>query len=78
MIAEQSRHQKKMMAIERGKRRIKQRLSDIDWEHDYLRPKVAEFLGKAQLPELPSEYVVDVEWEVDGAKDVTPPKVKAK
>lgn len=62
-MIEQSRNEKKLLAIERAKFRLKQRLEQIDWEYDYLRPQINEFKGKAQLPELPSEVIVDVEWD---------------
>lgn len=59
-MIEQSRNEKKLLAIERAKFRLKQRLDAIDWEYDTLRPLVSEFKGKAQLPELPSEVIVEV------------------
>lgn len=62
-MIEQTRNEKKMLAIERAKFRLRQRLEAIDWEYDYLRPQIAEFKGKATLPELPSEVIVDVEYE---------------
>ena len=59
-MIEQSRNEKKLLAIERAKFRLKQRLEAIDWEYDVLKPLVGEFKGKAQLPELPSEVIVEV------------------
>jgi hypothetical protein len=37
-----SRAQKKFITIERAKRRLQNRLSDIDWELDVLTPQVEE------------------------------------
>lgn len=37
-----SRAQKKLLAIERARRRLKHRLEDIDWEEETLIPKVQE------------------------------------
>ena len=62
-MIEQSRNEKKLLAIERTKFRLKQRLEQIDWEYDYLRPQLAEFKGAAQLPELPSETIVEIEFD---------------
>jgi hypothetical protein len=62
-MIEQSRNEKKMLAIERAKFRLKQRIEQIDWEYDYLKPQMAEFKGRAQLPELPSETIVEIEFD---------------
>lgn len=62
-MIEQSRNEKKLLAIERAKFRLKQRLEAIDWEYDQLKPMIAEFKGKAQLPELPSETIVEIVQE---------------
>ena len=62
-MIEQSRNEKKLLAIERAKFALKQRLEKIDWEYDYLKPQINEFKGKAQLPELPSETIVDVIYD---------------
>lgn len=64
-MLEQSRNEKKLLAVERAKFRLKQRLEAIDWEYDYLKPQVSEYKGRAQLPEAPSEVLVDIEWEED-------------
>jgi hypothetical protein len=45
-----TRAQKKLMAIQRANRRLQGRLDDIDWELDYLAPKVAE-LAKLEASE---------------------------
>lgn len=61
-MIEQSRNEKKLLAVERAKFRLKQRLEAIDWEFDILKPVISEYKAKAQLPEAPSEMLVDVEW----------------
>lgn len=61
-MIEQSRNEKKLVAIETAKFALKQRLEKIDWQFDVLKPQMEEFKGKAQLPELPSETIVDIEW----------------
>lgn len=71
-MIEQSRNEKKLLAIERAKFRLKQRLEQIDWEYDYLKPQIAEFKGKAQLPELPSEIIVEVVEEQDDPRSDRP------
>lgn len=63
MLSRDTRNEKKLKAIERAKFALKQRLERIDWEEDYLVPSIAEFKARAQLPELPSETLVDVEWD---------------
>lgn len=67
-MIEQSRNEKKLLAIERAKFRLKQRLEAIDWEYDVLKPAVNEFKGKATVPELPSETIVEY-VEDDAAQD---------
>ena len=62
MISE-SRNEKKLKAALRAKFRLKQHLERIDWDYDELRPQVADFLGKAQLPELPDLNTINVEFE---------------
>lgn len=59
-MLEQSRNERKLLAIERAKRKLQHRLSDIDWEFDYLKPRVAEFKAQARLPELPAETIVEI------------------
>jgi len=59
-VIEQSRNEKKLIAIERAKFRLKQRMEYIDFEYDVLRPVVSEFKAKARLPELPSELIVEM------------------
>lgn len=60
-MIEQSRNEKKLLAIERAKFKLRQRLEAIDWEYDTLKPLINEFKGKAQLPELPSETLVTID-----------------
>ena len=45
-----SRNERKLLAIERARRRLENRLADIDWELDVLAPKVASLreLEKAE------------------------------
>lgn len=62
-MIEQSRNEKKLLAVERAKFNLKQRLERIDWEYDYLRPQLNEFKGKATVPELPSENIVEIEFD---------------
>ena len=59
-MIEQSRNERKLLAIERAKFRLKQRLEAIDYEFDIIKPLVMEFKGRAQLPELPSETIVEI------------------
>ena len=68
-MIEQSRNEKKLLAVERARFRLKQRLEAIDWEFDYLKPQIAEYKAKAQLPAAPSEILVDVEWDEPAAQD---------
>ena len=69
MLSRDTRNERKLKAIERARYALKQRLERIDWEEDYLLPAVAEFKAKARLPELPSEVLVDVEWDIDAAAE---------
>lgn len=64
MIRE-GRNEKKLKAIRRAEFTLKQRLERIDWEEDFLYPEVVEFKAKAQLPELPSEAIVEVDLGLD-------------
>ncbi len=66
-VIEQSRNEKKLLAVERARFRLRQRLEAIDWEYDCLKPIVAEYKAKAQLPAAPSEVLVDVEWTDESA-----------
>lgn len=68
MIARDARNAKKLKAIRRAEFALKQRLERIDWEEDVLIPEVNEFSGKAQLPELPSETIIEVEFEEEMRK----------
>ena len=63
MLSRDSRNEKKLKAILRAEYRLKQRLDYIDWEEDDFLPKVNEFKAKAQLPELPEEAVLTIEWD---------------
>lgn len=69
-LARDTRNEAKLKAIRRAEFALKQRLEKIDWEHDVLFPEVVEFQGKAQLPELPAETIVSVEFEA--AEDDAP------
>ena len=61
-LSRDPRNLKKLKAIRRAEFTLKQRLERIDWEEDELLPEVAEFEGRAQLPELPSEAIIQVEY----------------
>jgi hypothetical protein len=67
MIRE-TRNEKKLKAIRRAEFALKQRLERIDWEEDTLLPELNEFKAKAQLPALPSEAIVEVDFG-DTGKD---------
>lgn len=62
MIRE-SRNEKKLKAIRRAEFALRQRLERIDFEEDVLLPEVNEFKAKAQLPELPSETIIEVDFD---------------
>jgi hypothetical protein len=47
----------------RYKKRLEQRLEYIDWEYDEMQPQLDEFLGRAQIPEAPSDMTLDVVLE---------------
>lgn len=68
-LSRDTRNEKKLKAIRRAEFALKQRLERIDWEEDSLLPEIDEFKSKAQLPELPSETIVEVHFEpaVSGA-----------
>ena len=69
-----TRNEAKLKAIRRAAFSLKQRLDRIDWEHDVLLPEVMEFQGRAQLPELPSETIVTVEYVTDVPKAKRAPR----
>ena len=62
MIRE-SRNEKKLKAIRRAEFALKQRLERIDWEEEHLLPEINEFKAKATLPELPSENIIEVDFD---------------
>lgn len=68
MLSRDTRNEKKLKAIRRAEFALKQRLERIDWEEDSLLPEIMEFQGKAQLPELPSESIVTVEFVEDKSR----------
>lgn len=61
-LSRDSRNESKLKAIRRAEFRLRQRLEYIDWDYDVLQPEILEFQGKAQLPELPSESIVDIKY----------------
>ena len=61
-LSREPRNVKKMKTIRRAEFALKQKLDRIDWEEDVLQPEIMEFQGKAQLPEIPSESIVSVEY----------------
>lgn len=63
MISRDTRNERKLKAIRRAEFALKQRLERIDWEEDELLPEVNEFKAKAQLPALPAEAILTVEFE---------------
>jgi hypothetical protein len=68
-MLEQSRNEKKLLAVERARFRLRQRLEAIDWEYDELKPLTAEYKAQAQLPAAPSEVLIDVEWDEPATED---------
>lgn len=64
MLSRDTRNEKKLKALRRAEFALKQRLERIDWEEDFLLPEVNAFKAKAQLPELPNETIVSVEFAV--------------
>lgn len=66
MISRDTRNEKKLKAIRRAEFALRQRLERIDWEEDHLLPEVNEFKAKAQLPELPVESILTVEFDDNG------------
>lgn len=61
-LSRDSRNERKLKKIRRAEFSLKQALERIDWEEDVLLPEILEFQGKAQLPELPSESIITVEY----------------
>lgn len=61
-LSRDARNLKKLKAIRRTEKRLEQRLAYIDWEEDVLLPEIEEFMGRAQLPELPAEKIISVEY----------------
>jgi len=60
------RARKKFVAIHRAKRRLMNRLADIDWEYDYLRPKLQKFENKVvTLGELPEPILVEDDTDTE-------------
>lgn len=55
------RARRKMVAYERARRRIIQRLADIDWELDELKPMIESLDEVSKRGELPSFEVRDDE-----------------
>ena len=54
--ADVRRNRRKFVTIMRTERRLRNRLADIDWEEDVLRPKLAEFeqrtIVQGELPDF--------------------------
>ncbi len=71
MISRDSRNEKKLKAIRRAEFALRQRLQRIDWEEDERLPEINEFKAKAQLPELPSEAILTVEFDDPGTDQPT-------
>lgn len=63
MLSRDTRNEKKLKAIRRAEFALRQRLERIDWEEDQLLPEVNAFKARAQLPELPNETIVSVQFE---------------
>ena len=58
---EVKRARAKLLAIRRTERRLRNRLADIDWEYDVLKPELQEFESTiTTVGELP-EFSVDVQ-----------------
>lgn len=66
-MIEQTRNEKKLLAVMRAKFRLKQRLEAIDWEYDELKPAISEYKAQARLPELPDEAIAEVTFEYEEA-----------
>ena len=54
-MSELSKAKKKLLAVRRAERRLRNRLADIDWEHDVLLPEVEALEEKVAQGEL-TEY----------------------
>jgi hypothetical protein len=78
MLSRDTRNERKLKAIRRAEFTLRQRLERIDWEETTLLPEIAEFKAKAQLPELPSEKIIEVDFAEDLRSVRMPPKAKAK
>ena len=76
-LSRDTRNERKLKAIRRAEFALKQRLERIDWEEDVLLPEILEFQGKAQLPELPSESIIQVEY-VDLKREDPKPRAPRK
>lgn len=63
-LSRDTRNEKKLKLIRRAEFRLKQGLERIDWEEDTLLPELSEFKARAQLPELPIEKIVTVDFDV--------------
>lgn len=63
MLSRDTRNEKKLKAIRRAEFALRQRLERIDWEEDELLPEINSFKARAQLPELPSETIIDIKFE---------------
>lgn len=63
MLSRDTRNERKLKAVLRAKFALEQRLARIDWEEDFLLPRVNEFKAQARLPELPDETIVDITFE---------------
>lgn len=61
MLSRDTRNEKKLKSIRRAEFRLRQTLERIDWEEDVLLPEISDFKAKAQLPELPTEQIIEVE-----------------
>ena len=76
-LVRDTRNEAKLKAIRRAEFGLRQRLEKIDWEHDVLLPELIEFQGKAQLPELPSESIIEVQYLDVKPKAKPEPKPRA-
>lgn len=74
MLSRDTRNEKKLKAIRRAEFRLRQTLERIDFEEDVLLPEINEFKAKAQLPELPTETIIEVSFAEDIKNTRMPPK----
>jgi hypothetical protein len=65
MLSRDTRNEKKLKSIRRAEFRLRQTLERIDWEEDVLLPEISDFKAKAQLPELPTEKIIEVDFAED-------------